>query len=75
VTKTSEPVFNVPAVVLAIIAVFVLVRAGEELLLTSEEDVAFLYYFAFVPARYDGSLLILNLRWSRSPQRETCRCL
>jgi membrane associated rhomboid family serine protease len=57
VTRTSEPIFNVPAVVLAIIGVFVLVRAGEELLLTSEEDIAFLYYFAFVPARYDGSLV------------------
>ena len=57
VTRTSEPIFNVPAIVLAIIGIFVLVWAGEELLLTSEEDVAFLYYFAFVPARYDGALL------------------
>jgi membrane associated rhomboid family serine protease len=57
VTRSSEPIFNVPAIVLAIIAIFVLVRAGEELLLTSEEDIAFLYYFAFIPARYDSSLL------------------
>ena len=56
-TKSSEPIFNVPAIVLAIIGIFVLVRAGEELLLSNEEDIAFLYYFAFIPARYDNSLL------------------
>ena len=56
-TKSSEPIFNVPAIVLAIIGIFVLVRAGEELLLSNEEDIAFLYYFAFIPARYDSSLL------------------
>jgi len=57
VTRSSEPIFNVPAIVLAIIGIFVLVQAGEELLLSSEEDIAFLYYFAFIPARYDSSLL------------------
>ena len=56
-TRSSEPIFNVPAIVLAIIGIFVLVRAGEELLLSNEEDIAFLYYFAFIPARYDSSLL------------------
>lgn len=56
-TKTSEPMFNVPAIVLAVIGICALVRAGEELMLSSEEDIAFLYYFAFVPARYDSSLL------------------
>ena len=56
-TKSSEPLFNVPAIILAIIGIFVLVRAGEELLLSNEEDIAFLYYFAFIPARYDSSLL------------------
>jgi membrane associated rhomboid family serine protease len=57
VTRSSEPIFNVPAVVLAIIALFVLVRAGEEFLLSNEEEIEFLLYFAFVPARYDTSLL------------------
>jgi membrane associated rhomboid family serine protease len=55
VTKTSEPMFNVPGIVLAIIGICALVRAGEAFLLTGEEDVAFLYCFGFVPARYDGS--------------------
>jgi membrane associated rhomboid family serine protease len=57
VTRTSEPIFNVPAIVLAIIGICVLVLVGEELLLSNEEDIAFLYYFAFVPARYSKSLL------------------
>jgi membrane associated rhomboid family serine protease len=57
VTRSSEPIFNIPAVVVAIIALFVLIYAGENYLLTEQEDVTFLYYFAFVPARYDPSLL------------------
>jgi membrane associated rhomboid family serine protease len=57
VTKTSEPIFNVPSIVLAIIGVCALVLAGEEFLLTNDEDITFLYCFGFVPARYDGSLL------------------
>jgi membrane associated rhomboid family serine protease len=57
VTKNSEPIFNVPSIVLAIIAICALVRAGEEFLLTSGEDIAFIYWFGFVPARYDSSLL------------------
>jgi membrane associated rhomboid family serine protease len=55
VTKTSEPIFNVPAIVLAIIGICVVVLAGEELLLSNDEDITFLYSFGFVPARYDGS--------------------
>jgi len=52
----SEPIFNVPAVVLAFIALFALIRAGEELLLSSECDIEeFLAYFAFIPARYDAA--------------------
>jgi membrane associated rhomboid family serine protease len=52
----SEPIFNVPAVVLAIIALFALIRAGEELLLSSDQDIEFLLYFAFIPARYEALL-------------------
>jgi membrane associated rhomboid family serine protease len=52
----SEPIFNVPAVVLAILALFALIRAAEEFLLSSEQDIEFLLYFAFIPARYDASL-------------------
>jgi membrane associated rhomboid family serine protease len=55
VTPSREPIFNIPAVVMAIIALFVLVYAGETLLLTNEEDTEFLYEFGFVPARYDAA--------------------
>jgi len=57
VTRSSEPIFNIPAVVVAVIAVFVLVRLGEEFLLTDDQDIDILLYFAFIPARYDPSLL------------------
>jgi membrane associated rhomboid family serine protease len=57
VTRTSEPIFNIPAIVLAIVGICVLVLVGEELLLSNEDYIAFLYYFAFVPARYGNPLL------------------
>jgi membrane associated rhomboid family serine protease len=57
VSRKSEPILNVPAVVVAVIGVFVLVLAGEHFLLSDEEDITFLYYFAFVPARYDPSVV------------------
>jgi membrane associated rhomboid family serine protease len=57
VTKTSEPIFNAPGIVLAIIAVCALVWAGEDWLLTDEETVSFVYCLGFVPARYGGEPL------------------
>src|SRR5262249_33097219 len=58
VTTTSEPIFNIPGIVLAIIAVCALVLAGETYLLTDDRaNNAFLYCFGFVPARYDGASL------------------
>jgi len=54
--KSSEPVFNVPAVVVALVASFVLVHLGR-LLLSDEEDLAFVLRFAFIPARYDAAAL------------------
>jgi membrane associated rhomboid family serine protease len=55
--RSSEPIFNVPAVVLSIIVVLVLIQAGREWLLTDDENLDFLLYFAFIPARYDTSQL------------------
>jgi len=58
VTRTSEPIFNIPGIVLAIIAICALVLAGETYLLTDDEaNNTFLYCFGFVPARYDDSPL------------------
>jgi membrane associated rhomboid family serine protease len=43
--------------VVAIVAVFVLIWAVEEYVLTEQQEIALLYYFAFIPARYDPSLI------------------
>jgi membrane associated rhomboid family serine protease len=58
VNQRSEPMFNVPPVVLATVAVLVLVHALRMLVLTDAEDVQFLLTFAFIPARYDTGLLV-----------------
>ena len=48
-----EPIFNVPASVLAILAIIVGVHVFRTFL-PAEEDVWFVYLLAFVPARYAG---------------------
>lgn len=50
--QSSEPILNVPAVVSATIGVCVLVHVVRTLLLTPDQDFAFLLEFAFIPARY-----------------------
>jgi membrane associated rhomboid family serine protease len=57
VSQPSEPIFNIPPVVVATIAVFAFVHAVRTLALTAEQDIEFLLQFAFIPARYDPSLL------------------
>ena len=58
VTRPYEPIFNVPVAVMGIIALCVLVWAGDVLLLSDDEEIEFLLYFAFIPARYGGSPLV-----------------
>lgn len=53
-----EPLFNIPSVVVAVIAVLALVHGARTLLLTPEQDVELLLTFAFIPARYDGSAML-----------------
>ncbi len=48
----AEPIFNVPPVVVATVAVLVAVHLGRTFILTDEQDVSFLLTFAFIPARY-----------------------
>lgn len=55
--KSSEPIFNIPGVLLALIAVFALVHAGRMLMLSPEDDLQFLLWFAFIPVRYDAGAL------------------
>lgn len=49
-----EPVFNVPAVVVAIIAVLALIHAGRTYLLSAEDNTWLLLALSFIPARYAG---------------------
>jgi membrane associated rhomboid family serine protease len=52
-----QPMLNVPGVVAALIAVMGLVHAVLFLMLTEEQRTEFLLLFAFIPARYDASLM------------------
>jgi membrane associated rhomboid family serine protease len=53
-----EPIFNVPAPIVATVAVLVLVHVARILLLTDEQDVDFVLTFGFIPARYGGEVAI-----------------
>jgi membrane associated rhomboid family serine protease len=58
VTSHREPIFNVPGIILAIIAVCALVLAGQTYLLTDAGAAkTFIYCLGFVPARYEGAAL------------------
>jgi membrane associated rhomboid family serine protease len=54
---SREPVFNVPTVLVALVAALFVVHAGRTWLLTQDGDLDFLLWFAFIPIRYDGGLL------------------
>jgi membrane associated rhomboid family serine protease len=56
VTQRSEPIFNVPAAVIALVVMCVVVHVARVYVLTDDEDLNFLLTFAFIPARYDHSL-------------------
>ena len=55
--QSRQPVFNVPSSVTAIVAVLGLIHAVRKLVLTPEQDLHFLLLSAFIPARYDTSVL------------------
>src|SRR5437660_4552238 len=55
--RTSEPIFNVPTVVSATIALLVLIHAARAWVLTQEQDIELLLLFSFIPARYDATVL------------------
>jgi len=58
VQQSSEPIFNVPAVVVAMLAVFVIVHVVRVYLLTPVGDYEFVLLFSFIPARYESTLLL-----------------
>jgi membrane associated rhomboid family serine protease len=53
-----EPIFNLPAPIVATVAVLVLVHVARILLLTDEQDVDFVLTFGFIPARYGSEVAI-----------------
>jgi membrane associated rhomboid family serine protease len=55
--QKAEPILNVPPVVVALLAAMAFVHGARELLLSPDEDREFLLTFAFLPARYETSLL------------------
>ncbi len=53
-----EPLFNVPPVVVAVLAVLVLIHVVRIFILSEQQDIEFLLTFAFIPARYDSSVVL-----------------
>ena len=56
-SQPREPILNVPAVVVVMLAVLGLVHAVREWVLSETDDRALVWTLAFVPARYDASAL------------------
>jgi membrane associated rhomboid family serine protease len=55
--QQREPILNVPAVVVALLLVLGLVHGVREYILSDNADRVLVWMLAFVPARYDGSIL------------------
>jgi membrane associated rhomboid family serine protease len=53
-----EPLFNIPPVIVAVLAVLALVHAVRIYVLSEQSDIEFLLTFAFIPARYDTSIVL-----------------
>ena len=53
-----EPLFNIPPVIVALLAVLAAVHAVRTYLLTEQQDMEVLLTFAFIPARYDTSIVL-----------------
>jgi membrane associated rhomboid family serine protease len=53
-----EPLFNIPPVVVAVLALLAFIHAVRTLLLSDDQDIEFLLSFAFIPARYDTSVML-----------------
>lgn len=58
VTSSRQPIFNVPASVVAMLALLLAVHLVRLFVLSSRAELQFILLFAFIPARYDHSLLI-----------------
>ncbi len=53
-----EPLFNIPSVIATLLAVLALIHGVRTLLLSDDQDIWILLNFAFIPARYDTSVIL-----------------
>lgn len=53
-----EPLFNIPSVIVGLLAVLALIHAVRTYVLTDQQDMEFLLTFAFIPSRYDTSIVL-----------------
>jgi membrane associated rhomboid family serine protease len=53
-----EPLFNIPSVIVTLLAVLTLVHGVRTVLLSDDQDIWVLLNFAFIPARYDTSAVL-----------------
>lgn len=53
----NEPLFNIPTVIVSLLVVLAAIHGMREWLLTERQDLEFVFTFAFVPARYDSSIV------------------
>lgn len=56
--RRSEPAFNIPSIILALLALMAAIHGLREFVLTRDQDIALLLRAAYIPARYslDGGL-------------------
>ncbi len=52
-----EPLFNIPPVIITLLVVLALIHAVRTLLLSDDKNIEILLEFAFIPARYDASVV------------------
>jgi membrane associated rhomboid family serine protease len=53
-----EPLFNIPSVIVTLLAVLALIHGVRTMLLSDDQDIWVLLNFAFIPARYDASVVL-----------------
>ena len=53
-----EPLFHIPPVIVTVLAVLACIHAVRTYVLTDEQDMEFLLTFAFIPSRYDTSIVL-----------------
>ena len=56
-----EPLFNVPTIIVVLLAVLALIHGVRTVLLDEDQDIWVLLNFAFIPARYNSSVVLGGL--------------